>query len=318
MYKLYGETGTVREALESINQNKLILPAIQREFVWKDWQVCRLFDSLMQGYPFSTFLFWDIAPDQSNKFQWYGFIREYHARNGFHCPSLAPFHNQRLTAVLDGQQRLTALNIGLQGSMALKEPRLWRTNPNAFPKRHLYLELLSGKDSDATDENRYSFEFRKDSQPQSTGKEYWFKVMDIMGIRNDIGINKWLEDAPIADSHSDQARDRLSRLHNAVHMRPLIFFYREQSENIEEVLNIFVRLNIEGTRLSRQDLLLSMTEAQSKSLDARTGVHNLVDELNGIGEGFAFSKEFIMKSGLMLSDINVSIKRNNFTRTNMN
>ena len=32
-------------------------PAIQREFVWKPEQIAKLFDSLMQGYPFGTFLF---------------------------------------------------------------------------------------------------------------------------------------------------------------------------------------------------------------------------------------------------------------------
>ena len=37
---------------------KYYLPAIQREFVWSTEQIETLFDSLMQGYPISTFLFW--------------------------------------------------------------------------------------------------------------------------------------------------------------------------------------------------------------------------------------------------------------------
>jgi len=36
---------------------KYYLPAIQREFVWPTEQIETLFDSLMQGYPISTFLF---------------------------------------------------------------------------------------------------------------------------------------------------------------------------------------------------------------------------------------------------------------------
>jgi hypothetical protein len=70
--------------------------------------------------------------------------QNYHERDNPHCPELGTLPNQAVTAVLDGQQRLTALNIGLRGSMAVKEPNKWWTNPNAFPKRVLRLNLLSG------------------------------------------------------------------------------------------------------------------------------------------------------------------------------
>ena len=40
-----------------------MLPAIQREFVWGPDQICRLFDTLMQGYPFGTFLYWQVEPE---------------------------------------------------------------------------------------------------------------------------------------------------------------------------------------------------------------------------------------------------------------
>ena len=47
------QTGlTIKDALSSVSNNLYVLPAIQREFVWDDEQICRLFDSLMQGYPF--------------------------------------------------------------------------------------------------------------------------------------------------------------------------------------------------------------------------------------------------------------------------
>ena len=40
--------------LEDIGRNELLLPRIQRPFVWEDEQMVRLFDSLMRGYPKST------------------------------------------------------------------------------------------------------------------------------------------------------------------------------------------------------------------------------------------------------------------------
>ena len=34
MYKSYGSNGTIREVLDAIQRRDLVLPAIQREFVW--------------------------------------------------------------------------------------------------------------------------------------------------------------------------------------------------------------------------------------------------------------------------------------------
>ena len=55
---MYQQGGTIKKALDSIASNEYVLPAIQREFVWSRKQICRLFDSVMQGYPFGDFLFW--------------------------------------------------------------------------------------------------------------------------------------------------------------------------------------------------------------------------------------------------------------------
>src|SRR5258706_9842326 len=105
---MYKPGGTVASALGRIQQTSYVLPAIQREFVWKPEQICRLFDSLMQGYPFGTFLFWKVEPEMSADFKFYGFVQNYHERDAAHCPELGTLPNRELTAVLDGQQRLTA------------------------------------------------------------------------------------------------------------------------------------------------------------------------------------------------------------------
>ena len=101
----------------------------------------------MQGYPFGTFLYWQVGAENSGKFKFYDFVLDHHERDNPHCPQLGPLPDKQLTAVLDGQQRLTALNIGLRGSMAWKRPRLWWNNPDAFPnmryKDRLAFALLS-------------------------------------------------------------------------------------------------------------------------------------------------------------------------------
>lgn len=64
---MYKKQGTIRETLDAIHRQEIVLPAIQREFIWKPGQVCALFDSLMRDYPFGTFLYWKVNPSNSQK-----------------------------------------------------------------------------------------------------------------------------------------------------------------------------------------------------------------------------------------------------------
>ena len=77
-------------------------------------------------------------------------------------------------------------------------------------------------------------------------------------------------------------------------------------------------MNDGGTPLSHSDMLLSIAVAQWTDHDARKEIHELVDDLNRIGVGFTFSKDLVLKAGLMLSDIgSVGFKVDNFNRENM-
>jgi hypothetical protein len=128
---------TISEALSSIRERRLLLPAIQREFVWEAWQVEWLFDSLLQGYPIGSFLFWEVRDNQSkNDFQYYEFLRTYRERFLIHNEPFATAGHYDFDAVLDGQQRLTALYIGLLGTYAYRMPRTrWENNEHALPTR---------------------------------------------------------------------------------------------------------------------------------------------------------------------------------------
>ena len=139
---MYQAGGTIKDLLTKVEQHDYILPAIQREFVWKPEQICQLFDSLLQGYPFGTFLFWKIKSTHQREYQFYDFMRHYHQRDRVHCEKLELIGEQDRVAVLDGQQRMTALNIGLRGSSSSKTQGKWWSSPDAFIERRLYLNLL--------------------------------------------------------------------------------------------------------------------------------------------------------------------------------
>lgn len=318
---MYQSGLTIKDALESVSKNLYVLPAIQREFVWKPEQICRLFDSLMQGYPFGTFLFWKVEPEKSAQFKFYGFVQNYHERDAAHCPELGSLPNRELTAVLDGQQRLTALNIGLRGSMAIKAPNKWRTNPNAFPRRTLHLDLLAARGQDE-DGEAFSFRFMEPDKAASDEAGLWYPVPDILGEADNSQLSEWLfakfqERGLGKDLHTGASR-ALHRLFNVVHTVPNLTFYTEKSQELDRVLRIFIRMNAGGTVLSYSDLLLSIAIAQWSKLDARQEIHGLVDEINRTGAGFNLSKDFVLKAGLMLADIaSVGFKVENFNRANM-
>lgn len=320
---MYQSGLTIKDALEAISRNIYVLPAIQREFVWKPEQICRLFDSLMQGYPFGTFLFWKVEPEKSGEFKFYGFVQNYHERDAPHCPELGTLPNRELTAVLDGQQRLTALNIGLRGSLSIKEPNKWRTNPNAFPKRTLHLDLFAARGEDEEGE-AYCFRFIEREKADADQDALWYPVSEILGVANNARLSQWLfakfQGRGIGGDGElfNRASDALHRLHSVVHTVPNLTFYTEKSQELDRVLRIFIRMNSGGTVLSYSDLLLSIAVAQWSTLDARQEITATVDEVNRIGDGFNLSKDFVLKAGLMLADVaSVGFKVENFNRANM-
>lgn len=314
---MYHPGGTIRETLRRIETNEYVLPAIQREFVWNPNQICALFDSLLQGYPFGEFLYWQIDAEHSAEYRYYGFVLDYHQRDNPHCPEARITPGRPITAVLDGQQRLTAFNIGLRGSMAVKRPYKWWRSPDAFPRRILALDLLAPTEPDERG-SRYTFEFIEESRVGPEGERLWFRVSDILDIRPGPPMLRWLTEKRLSDDELNLAFERLDRLYQAVNNDQTVCYYEESNQDIEHVLNIFIRRNSGGTVLSYSDLLLSIATSQWEELDARKEVHQLVDDLNRIGPGLGLTKDFVLKAGLMLTDISsVGFQVRNFTRANM-
>ena len=314
---MYQTGDTIKETVQAIQQHKYVLPAIQREFVWSPEQIAMLFDSLMQGYPVGTLLLWRVEAESARKYRYYDFVRDYHEKDARHCPKL-PEQREALTAVLDGQQRLTALNIGLLGSMAVKVRGKWWNNPDAFPRKKLYLNLLSGAEADE-EGSRYEFRFLSARQLEQAGndEECWFCVGDILDMEGGPAMLEWLNER-LPQEQTTDAYKVLDRLHRVVHTDQVIAYYEEKSQELSRVLNIFIRMNSGGTVLSYSDLLLSIAVAQWSRLDAREEIHRLVDELGEIGDGFHFSQDLVLKAGLVLSDIgDVGFKVENFDEANM-
>lgn len=305
---------TIKEVIESIYTKKYLLPAIQREFVWGPEKIIRLFDSLMRDYTIGSFLLWNVDKDKSKEFQFYEFITKYHERDYTHNPKADITGKDDITAILDGQQRLTALYIGIKGSYSYKIPRKRWENDDAFPKRKLFINLLSKSDEFDLE---YNFSFlTKEEATKKDAETFWFEISKIVEFESLRDINKFLRDNGLIECQF--AEECLFKLYQVITEDRVINYYLETSQKLDKVLNIFIRVNSGGTELNYSDLLLSIATAQWKTKDAREEITSFVDEINRIGEGFEFNKDFVLKSCLVLSDLDIAFKVDNFNATNMN
>ena len=156
---------TIYDAMRHIDNNEYLLPAFQREFVWKAEQIEKLFDSLMRGYPTSSMLFWKVKGDTRTKWKFYKFINSFVLNANDYSITNEWYNTENANdfyAVLDGQQRLTAMRIGIYGKYHYHEPRYsWNYTASSFPARTLYLNLsqTGGMDDDC----KYFFSFIKEA-----------------------------------------------------------------------------------------------------------------------------------------------------------
>ncbi len=315
-------TKTIADIMQDMDKGKYVLPAIQREFVWDTKKIELLFDSLMQDYPISTFLFWDIEKNTSN-YKFYEFIRDYHERDRIHNIEADLKGRRNVTAVLDGQQRLTAFYIGLKGSHTLKKLYKRWSNDSEFQKKYLYLNLLAPAEDF---EKKFNFKFltEKEQESYDLDKGYlWFPVGEILDFgsakRNE--VKKYLVAHRIKKTDGDIfkfANETLLKIFDVIHKNKSIHFFLEKSTSLHKVLDIFVRANSGGKPLSYSDLLLSIATAHWENKNAREEIYSFVDEIKTIGSGFNFNKDFVLKSCLVLSDFtDIAFKVDNFVKANM-
>ena len=309
------EKKSIKDVLGEINSGKIYLPAIQRKYVWKDSQITKLFDSIMLEYPIGTFLFWKVKKAIVNEkdYSMYEFIKDYHDRDmNKNPPAPQPFPSigdETMWAVLDGQQRLTSLYIALQGSMRRKLPRKRWNNDDAFPKKELYLDLHSEKTDDEDITYNFKFLTSEEAAKNKDGK-VWYRVKDILKYPAEKLMTKVI--IPLGFAEDELAIENINLLHTRLVRDDIINYFEIDKDSIDEVLDIFVRVNSGGTVLSKSDLLFSTIVSHWDN--ARDEIDNLLSEINKKGEGFNFSNDFIMRTCLYLLDMPVTLKVETFKK----
>lgn len=217
---------SVEQILNFIKSNEIAIPEIQRPFVWKGKQVRDLIDSLYKGYP-TGYLIISKSPDLKLK-------------DG----SLSVGKK----IMIDGQQRVTAMMTALSGlevfnadfekkhiaiaynPFAKNEEECFSVQDNAILKDKKWIPDISVIFQTSFD----SFSFEQDFcqiNPEITPKEFNQQITKLVDIKNrKLGV--------------------------------IELFDKELS--IDEVTEIFIRINSQGTKLNQADFAMSRIAANEK------------------------------------------------------
>ncbi len=294
---------TIRKMVRYLNDPEkdggFWLPNIQRSFVWNEGQIERLFDSIMREYPIGTLLIWKTKSEIRRR----KFIDNF--RHGLKLSDYRIAEDGKMKMlVLDGQQRLQSLFIGLKGGYEQKE---------------LHFDILSGE-LVAPEDIRYRFKFVGSKEANFP----WVKFKDI--VFSNERFNK-IAQSIISNVPEELSKENKDTIHDNVAKIVQIFqveesiVYQEldsidnpKNYTEDDVVEIFIRANSGGTILGKSDLLFSLLISTWEDADDK--MEELLDEINK--SGYEFTRDFILKTCLSLlgkgARYNVSKFRDNTTR----
>lgn len=213
---------SISAILGLIEAEDFVIPEIQRPFVWKRSQVRDLIDSLYNGYPTGYIITWK-NPDVQTK--------DGGKANG-------------KKVLIDGQQRVTALMAAIAGREVLDEDFNLDRIKIAFNPL-------------ATDESK---RFAVQDASHLKDKKW---IPDISAVfSNDFKQrafeNEYAKSNPNVDL--DELSDILGKL-KGIANRQIGVIELDHALDIDEVTEIFIRINSKGTALSQSDFVMSKMAA---------------------------------------------------------
>lgn len=280
------QSETIRKFVTYINNENHLggfwLPNIQRPFVWKEEQIEKVYDSILREYPIGSMLIWKTKSTiKHRKFidNWKDSLK----LTDFYVP----LSENAKMLVLDGQQRIQSLFIGLNGS---------------YNGRELYFDILSGDLKDPED-TRFDFKFLDNS-----ARYPWIKFKDIVfSDKSNKEIRKWVAiqaETPINDTDSDRIDENVEQVRNVFCTQENILYQiidsidKPETYSESDVVEIFIRANSGGTFLNKSDLMFSLLVSSWD--DIEDNMSDLLQSINATG--YNFTRDFVLKTFLVLLD----------------
>ncbi|MGQ0792909.1 MAG: DUF262 domain-containing protein [Deltaproteobacteria bacterium] len=289
--------------LEEIRRDEIVLPAIQRDFVWSEGKIEKLLDSIMRGYPIGIIFLWETYNDIRHRL----FTRDFCA-GAERVFQNNPAH-RRLKLVLDGQQRLQALYTALYGEHEGKA---------------LYFDALSGRDEENFREDKFIFRFsterealvlneRSRAESGSGERRFYLRVQELISLgawerqrlerELDRQMNLCDEDKLRLSFNLSALRDAIFLDRNLLKVTTIDEYKPRESRDRKsesDILEAFMRINREATPLSRSDLFFSMLKLNWE--ETTETLPEFVRDINQ-GNSFGLDADFVIRSLLTVSDL---------------
>jgi len=217
---------TLSKLLDDIQMGEIGLPEIQRPFIWPNTKVRNLFDSMYKGFPVGYLLFWANRTGDGS--------RQIGTDVKLRVPHLL---------IIDGQQRLTSLYAVMKRVPVVRnnyQSEIIRIAFNPFKEIFDVTDVAIEKDP-----------------------EY---IPDISLIwASDIGIFKLVDSylsrlkstREISPEDENKIKSSINKLDN-IESFPFSILEISGDATEEEVSDIFVRINSEGTSLNQADFILTL------------------------------------------------------------
>lgn len=279
---------SVRELVDKTQRGELLLPEMQRKYVWPATRVRDLLDSLYRGYPSGTILVWETDEEVKTK--------ELASK-----PTFSPTTSNRLL-LLDGQQRITSLSAVLTGQPITVRRRkrpidimFNLDHPDGPPIEVMEVDendyLTDGDEVNDTESSQADISEELKKRTFVVGyralqnNPSWVSVSDIF-MKSDRDLLKPMS-VNSDDTRWDKYAERLNKVRNiAKYMYVMQILERNMS--YEEVTEIFVRVNSLGIKLRGSDLAIAQISSKWK------GFMNLLEDFaSEFGEDGEYVEDWI-------------------------
>jgi len=280
---------TLYGLLNSIRNGELVLPAMQRPFVWKEDRLYRLMDSLLRGFPIGAVMLWKTTTAQRYRIFPQDIDDTVDQIFTFETSSL----NSNKYLVLDGQQRLTGLYCMFMGT---------------YNNKILHLDILSGDSEDKDPGNEY-YECRFLTEQEAKDINCKQKNVHFLSVRELLKINPVYaakdahdkaKELQLNDEDASKVANVYIRSSNIFGARSLqVITVDEDQQHItplEEILEIFVRINSGGLVLQKSDLLMSLLDLTWNDIQPK--LQGMVKEINKVNL-LKITRDDVLKSLLL-------------------
>ena len=251
----------IRELLDSIANKDLVLPEFQREYVWSKEQAKQLMVSLLRDYPVGSLLFWktDKPPELKNI-------------------SSLPAHLGSIQVILDGQQRLTSLYLLIRGDI----PPFYKDTEIETDPRDLYYNIDNG-------------DFQYYQATRMRNNPLWIKVVDCFKNANinifEMAMAKSEGNQALALEYAQNFNSNLNAL-RSIETVDLTVQTVPMHASLEDAIDIFDRVNSQGTKLTEAELAL--THITGKWAQARRVMKTKIAVLDS--KSYFFDLAFMTRS----------------------